>query len=203
MKHREFLRLMEAARANNADGVKSAILPFLNELLAYDPKTGSLTWRQRARRWFQNNHAYRLWNSRYAGEPALATVKNHGYKCGAILGVYFLSHRVIWAMVHGEWPDECDHINGLRSDNRIKNLRNTDKSGNQRNAGLRSDNTSGRVGVYRALDREKWGANIFHHGRLRHLGFFEDFSDAVAARESAEVILGYHENQRRGGLFNA
>lgn len=37
----------------------------------------------------------------------------------------------------------------------------------------------------------------------RQSPMFEDFSDAVAAREAAEANLGYHENQRRGGLFNA
>ena len=37
---------------------------------------------------------------------------------------YFFAHRVVWMMVHGEWPEHTiDHINGVKTDNRIQNLR--------------------------------------------------------------------------------
>lgn len=171
---------------------KDYVLPRLSELLDYSDD-GTLLWRVREREWFVSSKAQATWNGRYPGTPALHKIGNHGYRCGTICSVGFLAHRVVWAMHNGVWPDECDHRDGVRSHNRIENLRDTDKSGNQRNAGLRADNTSGRVGVYRRADSGRWGACIGVDSGIKHLGTFETREEAVTARETAERSLGFSQ----------
>lgn len=48
-------------------------------------------------------------------------------------------------------------------------------------------NTSGRTGVYWFKRVNKWIAAIIYNGRQIHLGYFENFDDAVKAREEAEL----------------
>lgn len=187
--------ILSAAARKDAEAVKDLIVPFLPELIDLNPATGDLTWRERGRDWFATEKAWKCWNGRYPGTPALATVKNHGYRAGAILGVYFLAHRVVWAMVHGEWPTECDHERGNRTDNRPAKLADATHSGNQRNCRRRIDNTSGRTGVYlRKSATRPWQASIFYDGRLRLLGYFATKEEAIGARASAEDAIGFHPN---------
>jgi hypothetical protein len=50
----------------------------------------------------------------------------------------------------------------------------------------RKDNRSGRRGVYWHPRRRQWQAYIMLRGKQQHLGWFDEFSDAVKAREEAE-----------------
>jgi len=61
------------------------------------------------------------------------------------------AHRVIWEMHNGVLPEasEIDHINGVKSDNRLENLRIVDRFLNCKNAKKRKDNTSGHTGICR------------------------------------------------------
>lgn len=50
-------------------------------------------------------------------------------------------HRLIWAMLYGYYPEQIDHINGVRHDNRIENLRAVTQKENLQNiTKLRSKN---------------------------------------------------------------
>lgn len=163
----------------------------LRKLLHYDPDTGALTWRRRA-------GARACWNTRYAGQGALACVHEDGYRKGRIHRVLYRAHRVAWALHHGSWPaGHIDHVNGDRSDNRIANLRDVDRSTNQRNMRTPSDNTSGRIGVWWNKANGKWIAEIRAAGEKKHLGSFAQFEDACKARENAEQAYGYHKNHGR------
>ena len=53
----------------------------------------------------------------------------------------------------------------------------------------RSNNTSGRTGVYYIKEKKKWRADITFKGKKHELGYFEDFEAAVIAREEAEHAL--------------
>lgn len=158
----------------------------LRQLLRYEPDTGKLFWLERSSSW---------WNTRYAGTEAMATV-SHGYKSSVIGGRFLLAHRVIWAIVYDEWPPaDIDHINGNRADNRLCNLRAVDRSTNAKNMARSSRNTSGVIGI--SPVRDKWRACITSRGKLRVLGDFTDFADAVAARAKAEIEEGFHPNHGR------
>lgn len=107
-----------------------------------------------------------------------------------VSGVIYIS-PLIWAMVHGHWPDIVDHRNGRRADNRLKNLRNVDQLTNQRNQKRHRSNTSGVTGVHLAKHRGDWLAYIRVEGRQLHLGFFKNKDDAIAARKAAELKHGF------------
>lgn len=175
----------------------------LRQLIAYDPETGALTWKPRTPEIFEDGKRPRewtakIWNSRHAGNPALAAVSISGYLTGAIFWRNHTAHRVAFAVHYGRWPKEqIDHINGIRSDNRIGNLREATSRSNSLNMGISSRNTSGRTGVEWIEQRQKWRVSVQKNGKAKFVGRYDDFADAVAAREAAEAKYGYHKNTRR------
>lgn len=175
----------------------------LRQLLDYNPDTGDLLWRKRGSTFFEPSqkrsaeHIAAIWNKRYAGNAALSYKNEYGYKVGAISGQPFQSHRVIWRWYHGSEPDQVDHINGDRSDNRICNLRSVSALENARNVKRTSKNHSGVVGVKWCKRSFVWIAEIKAQGRSTQLGRFNLFWDAVAARKKAEVDMGFHTNHGR------
>lgn len=164
---------------------------YLRKALRYEPETGKLFWRER-------DDVPKEVNTRWAGKEAFTCVMGAGYKKGRINKTPFYAHRVIMAMVNGEWPpEEVDHISGDKTDNRLSNLRLVTKAENQRNKRRRSDNTSGHIGVYWAKREGKWCARITAGGRKKNLGLFSRKADAIAARKAAEAEHGFHENHGR------
>jgi len=104
------------------------------------------------------------------------------------------AHQAAWALVHGYWPKEIDHIDGDPSNNRISNLREVDHQTNQRNMKQATTNTSGCTGVVWWPRDENWNAQIQVSGKRINLGYFDSFDDAVAARKAAEIKYDFHEN---------
>ncbi|MCQ6967834.1 HNH endonuclease [Escherichia coli] len=91
-----------------------------------------------------------------------------------------------------------DHINGIKSDNRICNLRVVDDKQNSRNRKKPINNRSGVIGVAYYKKNKKWGAYINSDNKKIFLGLYDDISLAVNARKLAESRLGYHHNHGRG-----
>lgn len=121
-----------------------------------------------------------------------------GYRVVEINYVPYKVHRIIWCMETGNWPiRQIDHINGIRDDNRIENLRDVSPRGNSRNRAKSSRNTSGEVGVYLHKETGRWRAMIRVDQKLIHLGLFKDKQDAIRARKRGENKYGFHENHGR------
>lgn len=179
--------------------IPSDITPELcRQLLRYEPETGRLYWRERDVSLFTTTRAGNSWNSRLAGRVAFTADDGRGYRVGGIHHRTLLAHRVIWAVVYGEWPThEIDHINGIRDDNRLANLRAVTRVQNGRNIRRSSRNRSGRIGVCWSKRMGKWQAYIKNREEYRHLGYFTSFGDACHARAKAEANLGYHANHGR------
>ena len=166
----------------------------LNRLLSYDPGTGELAWRERPAWLFSETPGRRRkaisasWNSRYANKAA-GTTDALGYVRVIIFFRSYAAHRIIWKMVHGTDPVVIDHINRIRSDNSLKNLRNVPSAENALNVSLRSDNASGTPGVFWHSGFNRWIAKIKVRGKEYALGRFHDKDSAVLARREAEIRL--------------
>ncbi|MGR3525067.1 MAG: HNH endonuclease signature motif containing protein [Paracoccaceae bacterium] len=171
----------------------------LRQLLRYEPETGKLFWKPRARIWFKSERAFAIWNARYPGTPALSSIDRNGYGIGAILkDRHARSHVVAWAITTGSYPKgHIDHINGVRDDNRIENLRDVSRTENQRNLRMNRNNKSGQMGVYWLERCSRWWAFISSGNARISLGYYENLDDAISARKSAEIDLGYHPNHGR------
>lgn len=108
-------------------------------------------------------------------------------------------HVVVWELDNGPVPRgyEIDHINGVRTDNRIENLRLVTRSQNMKNAKTYITNRSGATGVCWHKQKKKWRARLIHEYKQIHLGYYDDWFDAVCARQSANNRYGFHENHGR------
>lgn len=136
-------------------------------------------------------------------QPAGKLHKATGYKRVSIGNAKVREHRIVWEMFNGPIPEgyEIDHINHIRSDNRLENLRLVTRKVNMRNTSKRSDNTSGCVGVGWDNCTGKWKAQIQVDGKNINLGRYTEMFDAICARKSAEYRFGFHANHGIGDII--
>lgn len=100
-------------------------------------------------------------------------------------------HRICYLMYHGKWPDTTDHINRVKDDNRIENLRSVTNEVNMKNLPKYSNNTEGRTGIYYMKKKNRWKAEITVDNVRHYLGLFKTKDEAIAAREEAELRFGF------------
>jgi uncharacterized protein YeaC (DUF1315 family) len=151
----------------------------LQSVLAYDPETGNFLWKT-------SNFL------RNAGDIA-GYITARGYRKMRVGKHVYYAHRLAWLNEYGKWPDgEIDHINHNKQDNRIQNLRSTDKKGNARNrrcrnrtgySGLRYSKATGCWKFYAAFpDGSRWNC------------IYQYKADAIARRRQILRQQGFHKN---------
>jgi hypothetical protein len=161
---------------------------YLRSALAYDPDTGSLTWKERPDMAVQ-------WNAKFAGREA-GTVNDRGYVVVAIYQRDYRAHRIAWALTTGAWPDgEIDHANLVKSDNRWSNLRVSTHAQNNQNKPQQANNTSGYKGVSYCRMTASWIARMKIGAKYVVLGRAADPEQAHALYRSAA-------NEHRGKFSN-
>ena len=163
----------------------------IRTLLDYDPDTGVMVWRKREPELFSSEKAQKTWNSRFAGKE-IGSRHTHGYLKACINYEQHFVHRLAFAHYYGRWPEnEIDHINGIRTDNRIENLRDVTRTENLQNQKLSSlrSRPDGLLGVHWNKDQNKWVAHIKVGKKSRHLGVFDGKQAAQAAYRSAKLAL--------------
>lgn len=164
----------------------------LRQLLRYDPQTGELFWRPRP----HLSARATMWCTRFTDKPA-GWLKD-GYLNITLKGQKLRAHRVAWAIHYGEWPRyQIDHINGVRNDNRITNLRDVPAAINCQNQRMSRRNKSGYACVFKVLHR--WRAEVRHNGKLYRLGSFDSPEKANEVVKAKHAELGFTERHGRSG----
>lgn len=171
----------------------------LNDLLAYQPETGSLTWKQRGVSGFSSARSCSVWNAKYAGKAAGSIhTDNTGRKCihVTINDRKRKGHRVCWELINGPIPTgmTIDHIDHNPLNNRISNLRLATQTEQKRNMPISKNNSSGVVGVCWSKKAKRWRARIGVDGKVIDLGTSEFIEEAIAMRKRAEIEYGFHKN---------
>jgi hypothetical protein len=87
--------------------------------------------------------------------------------------------------------NQLDHINRIRDDNKIKNLREASIQCNNRNCCQRPNTSSGIKGVSYHKQANKWAAQIKTNRKNNYLGYFKDKLDAAKARWLKEKELNW------------
>lgn len=145
----------------------------LTSLIDYGPETGRFTWKV-------PKHPARKGD-------ACGCIGNKGYRVIKIDGQAYLAHRLAWLYMTGSWPPEqIDHANRDRADNRFSNLRAASQSQNNANRVL-----SEKCGVTfnpRLVNRP-YRAAIVCRGVRHELGHFATSASAAAAYRSAALAL--------------
>lgn len=152
----------------------------LKELLSYDHETGIFARKVRA----SNSPKGKIVGTRDTNGHLQVRIDNKLYLC----------HRLAWLYEYGEFPSEqIDHINGIRHDNRISNLRNvsaTVNAQNKRAAPLNNKSTK-LLGVSHDKESGKFKAYITVFGKQITLGRFVNKDEAHQAY--IEAKRKYHE----------
>lgn len=149
----------------------------VRELLNYNKDTGCFSWIER--RPGTNK-------SLFAG-----SLTTDGYLRIKIDGIAYKNHRLAWLFTYGEWPNGMlDHINSIKTDNRITNLREADHSSNAENQKkARFDNLTNMLGVSWYKRHKKYVSSIKVNGVKIHLGYFNNKDDAFSAYLTAKRKL--------------
>lgn len=137
----------------------------VSKILEYCRETGEFTWKVRV-------------NSKVPSGAKAGTPQSNGYTFITIKGKKFLAHRLAWFFENKEFPNGfIDHLNGIRTDNRIVNLRVVTSSENLQN----QRNPKGKnpyLGVSAIKGTEFWQAHICVNGKQKNLGRFKSPEDA-------------------------
>lgn len=157
---------------------------FAKRFLRYDPESGKLFWKVSRCR------------TRVGDEAG--SITHECYLRVKLAQRDMCAHRVAWLLHFGSWPDgEIDHINHIRHDNRVINLRIVTDAEQSKNTSMPKINKYGHVGIGFRKEKNCWRAFIGSNERKRghkHLGYFATKEEAIAARKKAELDFGYHQN---------
>ena len=153
----------------------------LKQLIEYNPVTGIFKWK-----------VYR--NSNAIAGSVSGNIHDNGYRYIKVYKKLYRASRLAWLYMTGSFPsNHIDHRNGIRDDDRWENLREATRSQNHQNIILKSNNTSGYMGVNWSKKHKKWAARIGIDGKRIFLGRFDTPEEAYEAYLKAKKE--YHNFQ--------
>lgn len=154
------------------------------KVLKYDALSGTLIW-------ISNLHSKCVVPNSRAG----SLVKSTGYRNISLFGRTYLEHQLVWFICNGVWPKgQIDHINQIRDDNRIVNLRDVSKADNARNRSRNPNSKLGEHGIWFNMRTNKYVAEITLNGKKVYQKSFDDIDVAINERRIKSLELGFHTN---------
>lgn len=137
----------------------------IKNYIKYLPETGQLIWIKKP------NNSIVLYTF-------IGTTRKDGYISICFKKRKYFAHRVAWYLYYGEWPKgQIDHINGIRNDNKISNLRDVTQSQNQLNQKRHREKT---VRYYYFIKKSnKYRVQKYINGKLKHYGIFDTEKEAI------------------------
>lgn len=154
----------------------------IRDLIDYNPETGVLT-------------AKVNFSGRQAGS-VIGSQTWQGYYAFSLFGKKCFAHRLAWLLHYGEWPSQpIDHINGIKTDNSIRNIRLCSLSQNQFNKPTQKNNTTGVKGVYWNKRDKRYVASVQFNGKKYSAGHHKDIESAKeAVMKLREKLAGEFTN---------
>lgn len=156
---------------------------YLKTLMEYNPVTGDFT---------------RKINWGGSGKPGdvvgKSSTKSNTYKRVAIKGQTYYLHRLAFLYMEGVIPDEVDHKDRDRSNNKWENLINTTRIGNSKNKSKLSTNTSEHTGVVWIVDNSTWQAKITVEGKVLTQNF-KTKAEAIEKRRQWEIDHNFYHQE--------
>lgn len=145
--------------------------------LEYDKASGSF-------KWF--DHWNKSAKTKFVGKKA-GSKDQKGYLAICFGSKKIKLHRLVWFIENGTWPKEIDHINGIKTDNRIQNLRAVDRRQNMSNC---SHHREGKlIGGYWHKGAKAWVAQITIDKKNYYLGIHNTELEAHEAYIKALELL--------------
>lgn len=159
-------------------------IELIKSRFSYWPESGKVFYK--AQDFGQNpTPRQKQWNSRFANKEA-GYVSENGYIRVSIDGKQFYAHQIAFALMTGGIPNEIDHINLNKADNKWSNLRIAEHHQNASNAFKRCTNKSGFKGVSWSKSNKRWRMEISHRGKV-YFGYF------LTKEEAYESYCAYAE----------
>lgn len=152
---------------------------YLKSIIEYNPDNGLF------RRLYRTSPTANL-------DWSIGSKRPDGYTFLSIQNKQYLCHRLAWLYIYGAFPKTyLDHINQNKQDNRIVNLRLTNKSLNALNTSLpHEDSSSTYQGVSRTSSG-KWMCKLTINGYQRYLGSYNTEEEAyMVYRKEKELYIG-------------
>ena len=117
-----------------------------------------------------------------------------------VLGYNYGRHKVVWVLNGGKFSETIDHINQLKQDDRIENLRSVTKSQNEINTTVRKNNKLKQKNVSICTTTGMFVVQARRNGKLVLKKRFKNINEAISYRDiSLERIDGeYHSDQSLG-----